>query len=362
MTNTSKKRGRPTLLNRRIINQLAHAAQSGKTREEMAAHAGVAVRTLQTWIAQGRKAREQVLAQGGRATGPAGAQRQEQTVDQLALHLAVALDVADRKRRGINAILSGEELERGVPKGVKPIGRPAILTQSLVDAVAGPCAANRLDKAAAAAGVDRRSVQRWLTRGRNVHLSGGATTEYERLCGVLYARVEAASGEAEPEPAEEAPAAKVPAGTGSTFIVLTEDRVEQLVGAVADGANRLEAASRAGVSYRTFARWLALGARVNAAGAHASEHERLCGVLKNKVAEADHARAAGPDASPGLFAVGGTVDTEGLARKLGEKPGHVLPSPSPVAVTRTGARSPKRWALLGRRFADRLGFRRLARV
>ncbi|RSS86994.1 hypothetical protein EF903_17940 [Streptomyces sp. WAC05292] len=360
MTNSSsQKRGRPTLLNRRIINQLAHAAQAGKTREEMAAHIGVSLSTLQGWITQGRKAREEVLAQGGRAVEPA-ANWTALPVEQRALHLVVALDVADRKRRAVDAILSDEQLERHVPKGRKPIGRPALLSPALVDAVVGPCAAGDLGTAATAAGVDRRSVQRWLTRGRTVHAAGRATTEYERLCGTLYARVEAASNGTAPEPTKEpATAEQEPASRGTTAIVLTEERVQQLAGAVEGGATRVEAAARAGISYRTFARWLALGAAISTGRAPASEHERLCGVLRVKITAADDsAAAAGPDAAPGLFALGGTVDTEALARKLNE--GSVCIVPPTVSGTPARAAARTTWrSLLGRVLTNRFAFRAL---
>ncbi|MER5482575.1 helix-turn-helix domain-containing protein [Streptomyces sp. NPDC002812] len=291
MTNsTSQKRGRPTLLNRKVINQLVQAAQSGKNRSEMAAHVGVSVNTLQGWINQGRRTQKALLAEG-RAIAPVVARQSGKTVEELTLELVFAFEVANRKRRKISVVLADDEVERHVIKDAKPLGRPSLLTGELVDAVTGPCAAGDVDQAAAVAGVDRRSILRWLERGRTVHLAGGATTEYERLCATLYASVKAASSS---KPSQQV------VGSRTTLIVLTEERVDQLVGAVASGANRQDASVQAGVSDRTVGRWLDIGKRVNATGTYASEHERLCGVLYRAITAVKKengpaASSAGPD-------------------------------------------------------------------
>ncbi|MFD4933351.1 hypothetical protein [Streptomyces virginiae] len=361
MTNSStQKRGRPTLLSRKVIKEVAAAVEAGKTREETAAHVGVSLSTMQSWITQGRRVQKAVLVRG-QGVAPVVARQKGETLDELTLELVFAIDIVNGKTRAVRSILSPAELERDVPKDGKPNGRPAVLTAAMVDAIAGLCAADDLDAAAAAAGVDRRSVRRWLTRGRDVHLAGGAISEHERLCGTLYARVEGATA-SEPAPAEP-PTRPARAVARPALIVLTVDRVAQLVGAVWEGANRPAAARRAGVSYSTFARWLALGARVNETGAYASEHERLCGVLRSEVAAADRARAAGPDAAPGIVAVGGVVDTVALARRLQEQPGCLVPGSGAVVLPAgSGVRPQRRWTLLGRRIANRFRFRTVVRA
>ncbi|MFD0352946.1 hypothetical protein ACFVHW_04240 [Streptomyces sp. NPDC127110] len=351
MTNSSSpKRGRPTLLDRRIINRLAHAAQSGKTRAEMAAHVGVSLSTLQAWISMGRKAREEALAAGGGQSAPAGAAGKAKSLEELALLLVVALENAARKRQAVEVILSEEELDRSVAGAVKPIGRPPVLSPALVDAVVGLCAAGEPEKAAVAAGVDRRTVQRWLTRGRAVHVSGGAVTEYERLCGSLFARVEAAGGSAVTQPG-------LPGGPASPSR-LTRERAELLAAAVAGGANRIDAARAAGISYRTFARWLTVGAKANAAGAYRTDHEGQCGLLREMVTAADLSRAAGPGPVVEVAADPGVPRPRRLpdSQKDATVPPPAGPGPASTSVR------PQGWALLGRLVAGRLGLRRLVRV
>jgi transposase len=257
-----------------MISRIAKAVQSGKTRAETAAHIGVPFSTLQGWITLGRRVRRD----GGAASGR----------ELLALRLVGALESAERKRNAIDTIVSDQDLAKGVPAGKKPIGRPALLSEEILDKVTPLCVEGRLREAAAAAGVDKRSVLRWLARGREVHANGTASTEYERLCGILHARVEAA----QPPVAvpELVPSADGRRGRSAMSITATAKGVEQLVAAVREGATRPQAAERIGISYRTFSRWLALGARVNEAGKYTSEHERLCGELRTGVDQADAER------------------------------------------------------------------------
>ncbi|MEU0857489.1 hypothetical protein ABZ352_18900 [Streptomyces griseofuscus] len=327
MTTSSPILGRPSLLTTKTINRIAKAVQAGKTREETAASAGVSLATLQRWISLGRRAR----AAGVVATDSRG-------LEQMALRLVVALEVADRKRRAIEAILSDEAIGKTVPADRKPLGRPTLLTTALVEEIAPLCAGGRISDAADVAGVDRRSVQRWLIRGQEVHAAGGARTQFERLCGTLYARVETARPM---EPLPELVVADMPVGQPGTALVATEDHVRQLVAAVRDGATRVQAAARAGISYRTFARWLALGARVNEAGQYGSEHERLCAELRTGVEQADNAKS--------LRELAPVVEPEGAA------PG---PDREPVIVI---SRTPRR-TLVGRLIASFLGLRPAYRV
>ncbi|MGW0757115.1 hypothetical protein ACWD1Y_11605 [Streptomyces sp. NPDC002814] len=311
MTNTSSPtRGRPTRLNTQTITRIAKAVQNGKTRPEVAAQLGVPLSTLQGWITMGRRLRDN----GGGATGG---------LELLTLRLVLELENAERKRNAIAKILSDDELGETVPEGKAPIGRPALLTEAILEAVTPLCVEGRLREAAAAAEVDKRSVLRWLARGREVHANGGARTEYERLCGILHARVEAARPPVASPVILAAPGAKdeqyVP--LPGMAIQATNEKVQLLVKAVREGATRIEAAKQASISYRTFARWLKLGARVNAAGRCTSEHERQCALLRSLVDRADaekkqpapvaesvvadepHATAAAP-ASGGIVSTG----------------------------------------------------------
>ncbi|MFJ5142987.1 hypothetical protein [Streptomyces sp. NPDC088707] len=308
MTKTSKPtRGRPTRLDLPTINRIARSVQKGKTRSQIAEQIGVPLSTFQGWVRTGRRLRENG---GGATTGK----------ELLSLRLVLEMDTAERKRVAIAKIMSDDELGATVPVGQTPIGRPAVLSPQLLEAVSPLCAAGQLDAAAKTAGVDRRSVTRWLARGRRVHANGGARTEHERLCGILAGRVEAAR----------------PAGTtvvlaqGEASVprqrsVATNEKVRILVAAVRDGATRVEAAERAGISYRTFARWLALGDKVGAQGWVANDHERQCSLLLTLVKRADDDRrrveAAGPphaapDARP--LATGGVLQSASAVRSIGE--------------------------------------------
>ncbi|MGC4950965.1 hypothetical protein ACLQ2N_32835 [Streptomyces sp. DT224] len=268
MTKTgSPTLGRPTHLNAQKIARIAKAVQKGRTRAEAAAELGMPLTTLQRWITQGRRVRD---ADGAAATG----------LDLLTLRLVLELENAERKRRAVDRIMSEKDLGRDVAAEKKPLGRPALLTDDVVKAVAPLLAKGQLDEAAKAAGVDRRSVSRWLARGREVHADGRARTEYERRCGILYARVEAAQQPA-PVPVL-SPAQGGPTNPGGGKRVLAAADVKELVAAIRGGATREQAAARIGVSYRTLARWLALGGRVEA-GKCASDHERLCRELRTGV-------------------------------------------------------------------------------
>ncbi|MER6230946.1 helix-turn-helix domain-containing protein [[Kitasatospora] papulosa] len=305
MTNSSlPTRGRPSLLDVQMINRIARAVQAGKTRSETAAKVGVSFSTLQGWITRGRRVREQGGATDGR--------------DLLALRLIEALEIAERKRDAIAAIVSDEDLGKGVPEGKKPLGRPALLTKALLEAVTPMCVEGRLRDAAEAAGVDKRSVLRWLARGREVHANGTARTEYERLCGILHARVEA--GRPPVALPEVSPSAQgVPRAPSGAAITATAEGMQELVAAIRKGATRVQAAEQIGISYRTFARWLTLGARVNEAGRYSSEHERLCGELRTSVDQADEAkrqRIAAALAEPEP-ANGGVVE---FGEPVGEEP------------------------------------------
>ncbi|MFC8538043.1 hypothetical protein ACFUJY_29585 [Streptomyces sp. NPDC057249] len=266
--------GCPTHLNAQKIARIAKAVQKGRTRAEAAAELGMPLGTLQRWITQGRRVRD---ADGAAATG----------LDLLTLRLVLELESAERKRRAVDRIMSDEDLGRDVAADKKPLGRPALLTDDVVNVVAPLVGKGRLDEAAKAAGVDRRSISRWLARGREVHADGRARTEYERRCGMLYARVEAAQ---QPE----AVPALSPGQGGSTNPgggkrVVTAEDVRELVAAIRGGATREQAAARIGVSYRTLARWLTVGARVEA-GTYESDHERLCRELRLGVDRADRDR------------------------------------------------------------------------
>ncbi|WP_030372420.1 hypothetical protein [Streptomyces rimosus] len=200
MTNSSSRgRGRPTLLTPQLIARLAKAVQSGKTRAEAADEVGVSLSALQKWITVGRRARSAGVMPVTKRNG-----------EQLALRLVHALEVAERKNRAITAILSPAELRPTLPSTYKPIGRPALLTETVLDAVAPLVAAGKIGEAGRAAGVDRRSVQRWLVRGAEVHATGSARTEYERLCGLLYARAHAPVEGQGSASAEETPTAPAP--------------------------------------------------------------------------------------------------------------------------------------------------------
>ncbi|MFD9248303.1 hypothetical protein [Streptomyces bottropensis] len=277
MTNTSSPtRGRPTRLSTQTIARISKAVQKGKTRPEVAALLGVPLSTLQGWITMGRRVRENG---GGSTSG----------LELLTLRLVLELENAERKRNAIAKILSDDELGATVPEGKAPIGRPALLTEAILEAVTPLCVEGRLREAAAAGGVDKRSVLRWLARGREVHANGGAKTEYERLCGILHARVEAARPPLTSPVVPAAPGAKdeqhVP--LSGLAIQATNEKVKVLAAAVREGATRMQAAGQADISYRTFARWLALGGEVNAKGVAANEHERQCGLLRTLVDQAD---------------------------------------------------------------------------
>ncbi|MGW0562874.1 hypothetical protein ACWDZ4_20200 [Streptomyces sp. NPDC003016] len=93
--------------------------------------------------------------------------------------------------------------------------------------------------------------------------------------------------------------------------------IGSLVQAVEAGLNRTEAAEYAGISHRSFARWLTLGQKVVDSGVHASDFERLCGVLRTRISSVDAALkpAAEPDqeSTPGLLSISAadsTVDAE----------------------------------------------------
>ncbi|MEU7228861.1 hypothetical protein [Streptomyces chrestomyceticus] len=192
MTNSSSRgTGRPLLLTPQMITRLAKAVQDGKTRAEAAAAAGVSLWTLQGWITVGRRARAAGVVPG-----------RQQTTEQLALRLVHALEVAERKRRCITKILTPAELRPTQHRTGKPIGRPAMLTETVLDSVTTLVAAGKINEAGETAGVDRRSVHRWLTRGAEVHAAGRARTEYERLCGLLYARTQAPAAAKATEPAD----------------------------------------------------------------------------------------------------------------------------------------------------------------
>jgi hypothetical protein len=98
-----------------------------------------------------------------------------------------------------------------------------------------------------------------------------------------------------------------------------------------------------------------VGARVQETGRYTSEHERLCGVLRQRVtAAAAHEAKSGQPVVAGTAVPGGSVDTEDLARRIEQGPAHVLPrsADGTAAVVRRGRRS-----LLSRLFADRFAFR-----
>ncbi|MEV5666292.1 hypothetical protein [Streptomyces flaveolus] len=82
---TLPTRGRPSILTTQMINRIAKAVQSGKTRDGQAAEVGVRVRTLYEWIALGRKIRD--AGGGGASTGR----------DLMALRLVLAIESAERK-------------------------------------------------------------------------------------------------------------------------------------------------------------------------------------------------------------------------------------------------------------------------
>ncbi|MGA5411628.1 hypothetical protein ACPCSC_30775 [Streptomyces lavendulocolor] len=349
MMNTSLlTRGRPTLLNTQMITRIAKAVQQGKTRPEVAAQLGVSLSTLQGWITMGRRVR----SNGGGSTSG---------LELLALRLVLELENAERKRDAVAKILSDDELGKTVPAGKAPIGRPALLTEVILEKVTPLCEEGRLREAAAAAGVDKRSVLRWLARGREVHASGGAKTEYERLCGILHARVEAARPPTTSPVVLAAPGAQdeqyVPLPRGA--IRATDEKVKLLAAATHEGATREQAAARAGISYRTFARWLALGARVSAKGHAANEHERQCSLLRSLIERADAEKkpptSAGQSAAadePGAAEVpasGETVSAATAASAAGERT-----VCEPVIVI--GRRKPGR-EMLRRMLSTRFGLR-----
>lgn len=335
MTNTSlPTRGRPTHLNTQRITRIAKAVQRGSTRPEVAAQLGVPLSTLQGWITHGRRVR---TSGDGAASG----------LDLLTLRLVLELENTERKRKAIDRIMSDEALGRDVPEGKKPLGRPALLTEAILAIVTPLCEEGRLVDAAEAAGVEKRSVSRWLARGREVHANGTARTEYERLCGILHARVEAA----QPPVTVPEPAQGRNVRTAGSSVVPTAGGVKQLVAATREGATRVQAAERIGISYRTFARWLALGERVAEAGKYASERERLCWELRTGVDQADEERkqpAAVPVVEP-EFARGGVVTPPAVGEE------------SPVEPVIVIGRSRRR-ELLKRLILNRFGARQPHRV
>lgn len=209
MTNSSSRgQGRPTLLTPQMISDLSKAVQDGKSRAQAADAVGISQTTLQRWINAGRRAR-------GAGVMPLT----KRTPEQLALRLVHALEVADLKNRAIEAIMTPAELQPTAPTDYKPIGRPALLTDEVLDKIVPLVAAGKMSEAGRAAGVDRRSVQRWVERGVQVHALGSARTEYERLCGLLYARTRHEQPTVEPdtelaavEPEKPAAPSGLPAG------------------------------------------------------------------------------------------------------------------------------------------------------
>ncbi|MFB8025947.1 MULTISPECIES: hypothetical protein [unclassified Streptomyces] len=178
MTKTSTPTvGRPTLLTPHMIQLIERAARAGKTRPQIAARAGVSLNTLQRWITHGRRA----VSDGVQDTG-------ERTFEQLTVRLVKSLRAVKDDSRLHGPLVPGESLARNVPLDRKPLGRPTLLTSAAVEELAGPCAAGDFEEAARLAGADVRTVHRWLSRGHKVHAAGGATTEYELLCGRLHAR------------------------------------------------------------------------------------------------------------------------------------------------------------------------------
>lgn len=333
MTNTSlPTRGRPTRLNAQTITRIAKAVQNGKSRPEVAAQLRVPLSTLQGWITQGRRVRKN---RGGATSG----------LELLTLRLVLELENAERKLKAMGRIVSTEALGRGVPVGKKPLGRPTLLTEAILEAVTPACVAGRFQEAAEAAGVDKRSVLRWLARGREVHANGTARTEYERLCGILHARVEAA------RPSVAVPVQSPEVNVPSRGVVTpTAEGVQHLVTAIREGATRVQAAEQIGISYRTLARWLAQGARVSAAGKYASNHERLCWELRTGVDQADEERK-----QSAAVPVGKVAAARGDVAAL--LPAGKEPPVEPVIVIGRPRRQ-----LLKRLFLDRFGGRQPHRV
>lgn len=105
---------------------------------------------MQRWITLGSRAR----AAGIVATD-------DRTLEQRALRLVVALEVAERKRRAIEAIQPVSDAAADAFTGKKPIGRPAVFSAALLEAVAPLCAENKLDVAGAR---HRRCCAEWPGR------------------------------------------------------------------------------------------------------------------------------------------------------------------------------------------------------
>jgi hypothetical protein len=125
----------------------------------------------------------------------------------MRLRLFKAVQEAEERRDRARAMEAHPSNGTG-PKAVErpPMGRPPVLTDAVLNTVvASLSAGDGRAAAAAAAGVTRRTFQRWMARGARVHFSGSVLTEYERLCLALYRRVkdvkmEQAQGAAEPVP------------------------------------------------------------------------------------------------------------------------------------------------------------------
>ncbi|MER7761535.1 hypothetical protein [Streptomyces sp. NPDC097619] len=341
MTNsTSPKPGRPTLLSRQTFDQLVHAAESGETRADMAAHIGVSLRTLQQWIGKGRKARAQGTVPDGHTMGRNAVDWDGLSLEHRTLLLVEALDAAGRRLR------AAAEAEAAARRVQKTIGAPPSLTADVLEAVAAACGNEDLSGAAAAAGVEVRTVYRWIARGREVHAAGGFTTEYERLCHHLYVNAsDTFTDSSWPNQ--------------SRRTALTPARLELLVRAVEGGASQMAAAAQAGISHRTLIRWMELGAQIEAERERpVGAHERRCVILRRQITAAERAVAARKDAAPAVVEEGvGGPDEPEAARPEGE-PVRALP-PRTASGVPERPRSAAWLPLLGRVLTNRFAFRAL---
>ncbi|MER7937866.1 MULTISPECIES: hypothetical protein [unclassified Streptomyces] len=213
-------------------------------------------------------------------------------------------------------------------------GRPALLTADIIKSVAASVSEGHSQReAAAAAGVNVSSLNRWLLAGRRLKASGAdpaALPSYQWLCLRLARSVDEAAARREEESG--------PFRQGGRRSALTAESVDAIVAVVATGRGMGEAATAVGVSKRTLQLWLTRGAQTEKPE---TETDRLCVSLHQKVTAA---RSGQPQSKGGRPAVltSELVDTVVAAMNGGS-------AQTAAAAAGVTARTVQRWLSRGAR-------------